>query len=211
MTQLLILFLATCITAVLASAPPGLLNLNAAKTSVEKGRRNGIMFSLGIAVMVMLQAYLAVRIAKFLSRNPEVVDWLMKAAILIFAVLAVFFYIKAKKGSQPQETLKEVSARNSFTKGMFLAALNLLQIPFYGGLSTVFHTKSIMQYRVLDEVLFIVGAGLGTFLVMYLYVVFFNKVKKKSSNFSRNSNYILSGLMLVLLIITLMRMYFGGS
>ena len=93
MTQLLILFMATLIAAVMASAPPGLLNVNAAKISVEKGRKNGIMFSMGIAVMVMFQAYLAVRIAKFLSRNPEIIAWLMKAAVLIFAVLAVFFFI----------------------------------------------------------------------------------------------------------------------
>lgn len=205
MTQLLLLFFATLIAAVLASAPPGLLNLNAAKVSVEKGKKYGVIFSLGIAVMVMLQAYLAVRIAKFLSRNPEVIEWLMKAAILIFAGLAIFFFIKAQRKTTEQVVLKDAPSKNHFGKGFFLAALNLLQIPFYSGLNTLFHAKNIMNYEVFDEVLFILGAGLGTFLVMYTYVFYFNKLQTKTRQFSKKSNYILGGLMVVLLLITLMR------
>ncbi len=205
MTQLLLLFLATLVAAVLASAPPGLLNMNAAKIGVEKGKKNGVVFSIGIMVMVMFQAYLAVRIAKFLSRNPEVISWLMKAAVLIFGALAIFFYVKAIRSTNQQIVLEEGTSRNSFTKGLFLAALNLLQIPFYSGLNTFFHAKRIMNYEVLDEVLFILGAGLGTFLVMYTYVFYFNKMEAKTNRFSKNSNYILSGLMVVLLIITLIR------
>lgn len=207
MTQLLLLFFATLIAAVLASAPPGLLNVNAAKISVEKGKRNGVMFGFGIAVMVMIQAYLAVRIAKFLSRNPEVVQGLMKAAVAIFALLALFFFMKARKDGKKDGVLKEGNMRNSFSKGMFLGALNLLQIPFYSGLNSFFHSQHIMNYEIADEFFFITGAGLGTFLVMYLYVFYFNKLETKTDRFSKNSNYILSGLMLVLLIITLGRIF----
>ena len=209
MTQLVLLFVATFVAAVLASAPPGLLNVNAAKVSVERGKKNGILFSSGIAVMVMFQAYLAVRIAKFLSRNPEVISWLMKSAILIFAVLAVFFFFKAKKKQEDQIVVHQGTSKSSFTKGLFLAALNLLQIPFYSGLNTFFHAKEIMNFEILDEVLFILGAGLGTFLVMYTYVFYFNKMEMKSNRFSKNSNYILSILMLVLLGITLIRLFNG--
>lgn len=205
MTQLLLLFFATLVAAILASAPPGLLNVNAAKIGVEKGKKDGIVFSLGITVMVMFQAYLAVRIAKFLSRNPEVIDWLMKAAVLIFAALAIFFFIKASRMSNRPTVLQKGSSRNSFTKGLFLAALNLLQVPFYSGLNTFFHAKKIMNYEIWDEVFFILGAGLGTFLVMYTYVFYFNKMETKTQRFSKNSNYILSGLMVLLLVITLIR------
>ena len=209
MTQLVLLFVATFVAAVLASAPPGLLNVNAAKVSGERGKKNGILFSSGIAVMVMFQAYLAVRISKFLSRNPEVISWLMKSAILIFAVLAVFFFFKAKKKQEHQIVTHQGTSKSSFTKGLFLAALNLLQIPFYSGLNTFFHAKEIMNFEILDEVLFILGAGLGTFLVMYTYVFYFNKMEMKSNRFSKNSNYILSILMLVLLAITLIRLFNG--
>ncbi len=206
--QLLLLFLATFLAAFLASAPPGLLNVNAAKMSVEKGKANGIIFGLGVAVMVMLQTYLAVRIAKYLSRNSEVIGWLMQVAIVVFGVLAVFFFLKAKRANVEQIQFQPGKRRSSFSKGLFLAAINLLTVPYYSGLNSLFHRQGFMNYKVMDEVVFILAAGLGTFLVMYLYAFYFNKMERKTNRFSKNSNYILSGLMLVLLTITLVRIYY---
>ena len=65
--------------------------MNAAKTSVKKGKLNGIIFSLGVATMIMIQAYIAVVISKFLFRHPEVIAYLLKIALFVFAFLAVFF------------------------------------------------------------------------------------------------------------------------
>ena len=72
MTHLLILFFVTYSAAFMATVPPGLLNMNVAKTSVKKGKLNGIMFSLGVSTMIMLQAYVAVLISKYLHNHPEV-------------------------------------------------------------------------------------------------------------------------------------------
>jgi len=206
--QLFILFLATFGAAFLASAPPGLLNVNAAKTSVEKGKNNGVMFGLGIALMVMLQTYLAVRIAKYLSRNPEVVDWLMQAAVLIFGILTIVFFLKARRSPVQEHVLKNGKKRGSFTKGLLLASINLLTIPYYSGLNSLFHSQGLMDYKLVDEIVFILSAGCGTFLVMYLYVFYFNKKSFKKGRFSKNSNYILSGLMLLLTIITAIRIFY---
>lgn len=207
MTHLIILFLVTFLAAFVASAPPGLLNVNAAKTSVEKGQGNGIIFGLGVAFMVMLQTYISVRIAKYLSRNPEVIGMLLQIAVVVFAALAIFFFIKGRKQQEHSNKLVQTKKRNSFSKGLFLAAINLLTIPYYSGLNTLFHAQGFMDYTVMDEVIFIFAAGLGTFLVMYLYAIYFNKMEQKTNRFSRNSNYILSGLMVILLMITLAKMY----
>jgi len=207
MQELVILLLFTFSAGFFASLPPGLLNMNAAKTSVEKGKGNGIIFGLGVAIMVMLQTYLAVRIAKYLVQNPDVIGVLLRTALVVFAALAVFFFLKAKKRNQQPLKFGTGKKRNSFSKGLFLAALNLLTIPFYSGLNTIFHAHGFMYYKLIDEVVFIVAAGGGTFLAMYLYVFYFNKMERKTNKFSENSNYILSALMLVLLLVTVIRLY----
>ncbi|WP_339836603.1 LysE family transporter [uncultured Maribacter sp.] len=207
MQQLPILFVFTFGAAFFASLPPGLLNLNAAKTSVEKGKSNGIIFALGVSIAVMLQTYVAVRIAKYISRNQHVIEVLLQIALLVFFVLAVVFFIKGRKQDNKPLILAETKKRNSFSKGVFLALINFLVIPYYSGLNTVFHGQGFMTYRIVDEVLFILAAGSGTFLAMYLYVVYFNKWEYKTSSFSKNSNYILSGLMLLLFIITCFRLF----
>jgi len=207
MQQLGVLFLFTFSAAFIASLPPGLLNMNAAKTSVEKGKSNGVMFGLGVAVVVMIQAYLAVRIAKYLSRNTAVIELFMQVALVIFAVLAIFFFLKGKKQENQQVHFKPSKKRGSFTKGAALAAINLLAIPYYSGMNTIFHAQGFMKYKVVDEIVFILAAGGGTFLVMYLYAFYFNKMEHKTKSFSKKSNYILSILMVVLFLITAIRLF----
>lgn len=97
MEHLLILFFATFSAAFMATVPPGLLNMNAAKTSVEKGKTNGIIYSLGVSTMIMLQAVVAVYISKYLHRNPDVVEVLLKIAVLVFAFFAIYFFMAAKE------------------------------------------------------------------------------------------------------------------
>ena len=131
MQQLPILFVFTFGAAFFASLPPGLLNLNAAKTSVEKGKANGLIFALGVALAVMLQTYVAVRIAKLISRNQHIVELLLQTALLVFFALAIFFFIKGRKQVKKPFIIVEAKKRNSFSKGVFLALINLLAIPYY--------------------------------------------------------------------------------
>jgi len=65
-----------------------------------------------------------------------------------------------------------------------------------------------IQFKVSDIAIFILAAGLGTFSVLYMYTIYFNKLENRTNRFSQNSNYILSGLMVVLLVITLFRVFY---
>ncbi|MCB0371530.1 MAG: LysE family transporter [Muricauda sp.] len=208
MTHILILFFATFSAAFMATVPPGLLNMNAAKISVEKGKLNGVIFSLGVSSMIMVQAYIAVFISKFLYRNPEVIDILLKIAIAVFAIFAVYFFIMAKRNKKQQIKEVNLSKKNSFFKGVLLAALNLLTIPYYSGLNAMWNEAGWIKFEAQDITTFVVASGAGTFSVLYLYTFYFDKLETKTNRFSKNSNYILSALMVVLLVITLMRILY---
>ena len=208
MTHVLILFFATFSAAFMATVPPGLLNMNAAKTSVEKGKLDGVIFSLGVSSMIMIQAYIAVLISKFLYRNPEVIDMLLKIALVVFAFFAVYFFITAKRNKKQKIAEVKVSRKNSFFKGILLAALNLLTIPYYSGLNAMWNEAGWIKFEAWDITTFVLAAGAGTFSVLYLYTFYFNKLETKTNRFSKNSNYILSALMLVLLVITLIRIFY---
>tara|TARA_R110002167_G_scaffold233264_9_gene438527 strand:- start:3976 stop:4605 length:630 start_codon:yes stop_codon:yes gene_type:complete len=208
MEHLLILFFATFSAAFMATVPPGLLNLNAAKVGVEKGKYNGVIFSLGVSTMIMIQAYIGVMISKFLYRNPEVIDWLLKIALVIFAFFAIYFFVVARRNKTKTTKKVVISKRNSYFKGLLLAALNLLNVPYYSGLNAMWNASGWIQFEITDILTFILAAGLGTFSVLYLYVFYFNKLETKTGRFSKNSNYILSALMLLLLMITIIRIFY---
>jgi len=208
MEHLLTLFFATFSAAFMATVPPGLLNMNAAKISVEKGKTNGIIFSLGVSTMIIIQAYISVMISKFLFKNPEIIDLLLKIALIVFAFFAVYFFVKAKKKKRNRPKIVKVSKKNSFFKGILLAALNLLTIPYYSGLNAMWNASGWIKFQFRDIATFILAAGCGTFTVLYLYTVYFTKLETKNNRFSKNSNYILSALMMVLLVITLIRIFY---
>jgi threonine/homoserine/homoserine lactone efflux protein len=208
MEHLLTLFFATFSAAFMATVPPGLLNMNAAKISVEKGKTNGIIFSLGVSTMIIVQAYISVLISKFLFKNPEIIDLLLKIALIVFAFFAVYFFVKAKKKKLNRPKIVKVSKKNSFFKGILLAAVNLLTIPYYSGLNAMWNASGWIQFQFRDIATFILAAGCGTFTVLYLYTVYFTKLETKNNGFSKNSNYILSAFMLLLLVITLIRIFY---
>ena len=192
----------------MATVPPGLLNVNAAKISVEKGKANGIIFSLGVSTMIMVQAYIAVFISKFLYNNPEIIDILLKVALAVFAFFAIYFFIVAKRKKKIPHKKVNLSKKNSFLKGLLLAALNLLTLPYYSGLNAMWNEAGWIKFEAQDITTFVVAAGAGTFSVLYLYTFYFDKLEAKTNHFSKNSNYILSALMLLLLTITLIRIFY---
>ena len=209
MTHLLILFFSTFSAAFMATVPPGLLNMNAAKTSVERGKMDGIVFCIGVSTMIMIQTYVSVLISKFLYRNPEVIDILLKLALVVFAIFAVYFFIAAKRRHSGPINMMQVSKkRSSFFKGTFLAAVNLLTIPYYAGVHAMWTATGMINFDVWDIIVFILATGTGSFAVLYLYTIYFFKLDAKTDRFSKNSNYILSVLMLLLLVITLIRIIY---
>lgn len=208
MIHYVLLFLATFSAAFMATIPPGLLNMNAAKTSVEKGKRNAIIFSMGISSTIMLQAYLGVLISKFLHKNPQVIEVLLKIALGIFALLAVYFFRVARRKKAASLNSINLSKKNSFFKGALLAVLNLLTIPFYSSLNALWNELGWITFSAVDMITFVVAAGIGTFSVLYLYTFYFDKLETKTRSFAKNVNYILALLMVVLWISTLIRILY---
>ena len=82
-------FLIGYLAAFVGVIPPGLLNMSAAKISMKEGRKNGLLFSFGVCVMVMIQTYVALIFARFLDMNPEYVETLQKVALGIFVCITL--------------------------------------------------------------------------------------------------------------------------
>ena len=104
--------------------------------------------------------------------------------------------------------MTRMSHKNNFFKGILMASLNLLTIPYYSVLNAMWNSSGWIQFEFLDIATFVVAAGFGTFSMLYLYIVYFNRLETKTNAFSKNSNYVLSLLMLILLVITLIRIFY---
>lgn len=181
------------LAAFLGLLPPSMLNMTAAKTSLEKGKPNGLKFAAGAASVVIIQAFIAVYFAKKIT--PEIITKLQTVAIFVLLALAFFFYKQAKKEFKAEGKDKKGS---SFVVGFGMSSLNMLAIPFYLGASKGADIQLIAPYNYI----FVIGAALGAFTIFAIYASFAEIIAKRAAFIAKNINYILAGLFVVLALVS---------
>ena len=202
------LFIIVYAAAFIGVVPPGLVNMTVAKTCVERGKKNGLYVAIGAGIIILIQALIAVLLAKYVFDHPYVKRILLRAGLVIFSILAIYFFVQAKKkkGIKHKSTAKDA---NSIFKGMLIAALNIFPIPYFIAIAGAMNLSSGVSYDWSMITAFSLGAAAGSFTSLYLYVFFFNKIEQKAEKFAKYSNYFMAALMLVLIIITVIRIMKG--
>ncbi len=202
MTFALPLFLGF-LTSAIGIIPPGLINMTAAKVSIQEGRTRAFVFAIGAVLIVFLQTFLAVVFAKFIDKNPSVLLILREIGLFIFTGLTVYFFLYAKKIKRKEDDTALKSKRSRFFLGMLLSALNFFPIPFYVFVSVTLASYNYFSFEKSFVYSFVLGSGLGALFAFYCYIVYFKKMERKSEFLLKNMNYIIGSITGFVSIITL--------
>jgi threonine/homoserine/homoserine lactone efflux protein len=202
MTIALPLFLGF-LTSTIGITPPGLINMTAAKVSIEEGKIRAFVFAGGAVTIILLQTFLAVVFAKFIDKNPSVVILLREVGLVIFIGLTLYFFLTKNqiKRKDDEKTLK--SKKSRFFLGMLLSALNFFPIPFYVFVSVTLATYDYFSFEKSFIYNFVIGSGLGAYFAFYCYISFFKKMESKTEFLLKNINYIIGSITGLVSIITL--------
>lgn len=195
--------------AVLAVILPGLINMTAAKISLQNGKSDALVFSSGAAAVVFLQTYLAVIFARFISRHSEIIALLQEIGILIFTGLSVYFFWIAGRPPKPKHDLKIKGKTNRFYYGILLSMLNFLPIPFYVFASISLASSGYFHFEKWEIIYFVSGVMLGSFSVFYLYVVAFSFVEKETTFLMKNINIIIGSVTAAIAVFTLFKLLYN--
>lgn len=201
------LFLITYFAALLGVVPPGLVNMSVAKTCVKRGKKNGVYVAVGASFVVLIQALIAILLARYIFNNPYIHNILLRAGLVIFIILAVYFFIMANRKRKEVE-VSPTSGVRSILKGMMIGALNVFPIPYFVALGAALNVNGNVEYHLLNNTVFVLAASLGTFTTLYLYALFFARIEAEENFFARYSNYFMAGLMIVLVVITFIRIFY---
>ena len=198
-----IIFFLGLIIALIGVIPPGLLNMTAAKVSLKEGHVRGVMFSIGVCVIVIIQTYLAAIFARQLSNHTEVVEILQRVAFVIFVLITVYFLLIAKE-QPPQVVEPRVRSKHSrFFQGVFLSSINVFPIPYHAYMTITIASFGWLDFSQISIISYVAGAAMGTFVMLYLYIFFFDKIKNKSMSSQKSMNYLIGGITGVISIVTL--------
>lgn len=182
--------------------PPGLLNMTAAKISLKEGYSRGIMFSIGVCIIVCVQTYIAAIFAKYLSNHPEVIEILQRVALVIFVLITIYFLVIAQRRPQPLIEPVSRSKHSRFFQGILLSALNVFPIPYQAYMTITLASVGWLTFETTYIVTYMAGAAMGTFVMLYVYIFFFDKIKSKRLTSQKSMNYFIGGVTGVISIVT---------
>lgn len=191
------------IATMLAVFPPGLLNMTAAKISLKDGYTRGIMFSIGACLIVLLQTYVAINFAKYLSNHPDVIGILKLVAIVLFFLISIYFLLIAKTKEKPKSKVKIKSKKSRFFQGIFLSSINIFPIPFQSYMTITLASLGWLAFDKTSSFSYVAGAGTGAFIILYIYIFFFDKIKDKPFTSQKNMNYLIGGITAIVGLISL--------
>lgn len=203
------IFLITYIAALAGFVAPGLVNISVGKICLVYGKKSGLYAALGASLAVMIQAVLAVLLARYIFDHPMVRNVLLRTGLVILVLLMIFFLVKALRGPHILPESEATSTKNSILKGMLVATLNIFPIPYFCAVAAAINVAGGASYNLLYIFMFCLAAAVGSFSVLYFYVVFFKRIENKMTSFTRYSNYFMALLMLILVVVTLVKIYYG--
>jgi threonine/homoserine/homoserine lactone efflux protein len=198
-----IVFLLGLSFAFIGVIPPGMLNMSAAKISLKEGHVRGFVFSIGVCIIVGFQTYLALIFAKYLSQHPDVVDVLKRVALVLFILISIYFFLLAKSDASPQEVDASKSKKSRFFQGIFMSALNVFPIPYQAYVVTTLLSYQLLSLDNLSVGTYVAGATSGTFIALYIYILFFDKIKNSKITSPKRMNYSIGIITAIVSITTL--------
>lgn len=188
--------------------PPGLLNMTAAKISLKEGPGRGITFSSGVCLIVFVQTYLAAIFARYLSNRPDIVEILQRVAFVIFVLITIYFLVIARNQKEAKVEADVRSKRSRFFYGMLLSSLNVFPIPYQAYMTITLASFGWMDFERTSIVTYVTGAAMGTFVMLYIYIFFFDKIKDKKITSQKGMNYsigIITGIVALVTFVNIIR------
>lgn len=192
------------LAAFLGLLAPSMLNMTAAKMSIERGKLAGVQFAGGASSVVFVQASVSVFFAKYLVANPSIIAQLKTVAVFVLLGLSIFFFLQARKEVKIQGKQKK---GNPYFIGLAMSSLNMLAVPFYLAMATFGESKGWLTIAMPNITFYVIGAVLGSFSLFSIYAFFAVVIAQKVQFIAKNINYILSGLFIVLGLVTAFQVF----
>ncbi|NRD19158.1 LysE family transporter [Winogradskyella eckloniae] len=203
-----VIFFLGLLVAIIGVVPPGLLNMTAARISLKEGAGRGIMFSTGVCIVVFIQTYLAAIFARYLSKNQDIVEILQRVAFVIFVLITIYFLVLASKQKPAKKETEIKSKHGRLLHGMLLSALNVFPIPYQAYMTITLVSFGWMNFERLSIVTYVTGAATGTFVTLYFYIFFFDKIKDRNFTSQKSMNLsigIITGIVALITFINIIR------
>ncbi len=153
----------------IGTLPLGYLNVISLQLLMENGHSASIQFILGVVSIEYVVLKVVSFAAKWLVQQQKLLLFIDIFTILFFSSIAYYFY--ATIGNEQNFSLTKLQlVQIPFLLGLLLNSLNFMQWPYWSGVFLYLYRTEKIKPNSNQNNLFIVGALVGTFVGILLFV-----------------------------------------
>ncbi len=206
MPKLLRVFCWGLLISFLGSLPLGTLNVAAMQIGIQESILHALYFSFGSLLVEMIYVRISLVGVDWIRKQEK----LMKAMewftlIIILALAAGSFIAAASEGGDAKNVMLQ-NNMHRFLLGMFMCAINPVQIPFWFGWSTVLFSKKILLPVQAQYNIYIIGIGIGTLAGNCVFIFGGKWLVERIANSQQYLNWVIGGIFALTAIIQAVKM-----
>jgi threonine/homoserine/homoserine lactone efflux protein len=190
----------------LGSLPLGTLNVAAMQIGIQESVQNAIWFSLGSLLVEMVYVRISLVGIDWVRKQQRLMKAMEWITLVIILALATGSFIAAIKSDENSKNVLLNFNLHRFYLGMFMCAINPVQIPFWFGWSTVLFSKKILKTTAFDYNSYIVGIGIGTLLGNCIFIFGGKWMVQRIANSQQYLNWVIGGIFTLTALIQLVKM-----
>jgi threonine/homoserine/homoserine lactone efflux protein len=194
MPKLFRIFLWGLLISFLGSLPMGTLNVTAMQIGIQESIKHALLFSVGSLLVEMIYVRISLVAIDWVRKQERVMKIMEWLTFGIIAALAIGSFLAAAKGGHEAKNVLLQNNMNRLLLGMFMCAINPVQIPFWFGWSTVLFSKKILEPKKSQYNSYIVGIGLGTLLGNCVFIFGGKWLVERLHNSEKYMNWVIGGI-----------------
>lgn len=185
----------------IGSLPFGLINITTSKISIEKGVRAALWFALGASIIELLQAFISISFAGLLIKGSSLSNAFGWFSFILFLMLGIY-YLFFNKTKAAKDNAKNLKKGRLIISGISVSALNFMVFPYWIFYFTYLKKQAILSFEYPMQLVFALGVGSGTFLLLWLYAVLGKKLMQRFRLVDRYINKVIGIIFIGLALLT---------
>ncbi len=206
MPKLIRVFLWGLMISFLGSLPLGTLNIAAMQIGIQESVLQAIYFSIGSLLVEMVYVRISLVGIGWIRKQIKLMKIMEWITLFIIIALATGSFIAALKDGVHAKNVMLENHMHRFLLGMFMSAINPVQIPFWFGWSTILFNKKVLESHRHHYNLYILGIGIGTLLGNCIFIFGGKWLVQKITNSQQYLNWVIGGIFALTALIQLYKM-----
>lgn len=194
MPKLIRILLWGLVISFLGSLPLGTLNVAAMQIGIQESIRDALYFSFGSLLVEMIYVRISLVGIDWVRKQQKLMKAMEWITFGIVLALAIGSFIAAMHHDDNAKNVMLNNSMHRFILGMFMCAINPVQIPFWFGWSTVLFTKKILEPSRSQYNSYIIGIGIGTLLGNCVFIFGGQYLVSKITNSEQYLNWVIGGI-----------------